>query len=128
DPAGPDDQGEVFEHQLLPGGVAREEDVVACAGQVHAVVDRPLIDAVVVAGNHHHRPAEPAQLSDRAFHRLVADPGAVEQVSGDEHDVDVAVHGRPHDRLQTGHRRLVACNVDVGGVEHPNHGPGPRCT
>ena len=55
---------EVLEHDFLSRGIADEMDVFPGERQVSTAIDGMFVDAVVVAGDHHDRPSEPAQLAD----------------------------------------------------------------
>ena len=83
------------------------------------MVDRPLVEDVVVPGDHHDGQREAVELGDGPVEQRVGDPRVVEQVAGDEHRVDLLAQ-REVDRL--GERRLlapavVAREMAVGGVE-----------
>ena len=83
------------------------------------MVNGPLVEDVVIAGDHHDGQRETIELRHGPVEQRVGDTRVIEQVAGDEHRVDL-FRERQVDRL--GERRLlapavVAREMAVGGVE-----------
>ena len=81
----------------------------------------------MVAGDDHHRAAYPLQLRQGEPHGLLADPRIVEEVAGDQHDIDVELIGFSDDGPEAFHRRGIPGDMDIRCVQHPNLAPAAGC-
>ena len=106
--ASPDLQIQVGKGQGLPVRVADEPHVAAGGVEVMATVDAIRLQAVVIARQDDGRTVQAAQLVLRKVHGLVIDAVVIEQVAGNEYQVDVEIQRAVDDGLEpaVGRRRL----------------------
>jgi hypothetical protein len=128
--APPDDRVQLGQLDGLAVEPANQVNVARTGGEVIAIVDRVAAEHVVVAGQDHDGLGEPRELAAHERDGIVADAVVIEQIAGDQQEVDLiaqrAVDDAPeHAPLALAVRRLlpsvtvaVALEVDVGGVQH----------
>ena len=109
---------------------AEHVDMACPGGEVVPVVDGIRGQHVVVAGQDDDRLAQPRQLAPHEGDGLVGNPVVIEEIAGDQQQVDLVGQGPIDDArpdasaarampgLGGGVAAAVAVEVDVGGVQH----------
>lgn len=116
---GPHGQAQLFEHQMGPRGVVEEVDVTPSVAESNPVIDRSIVENVVVARGHEDGDIHPGKLGQGVVDVGPVDSGVIEQVADDEQCVGGMLNGRvDHCRqaLQPLRGVMVVADVNVGGV------------
>src|SRR5437660_1441025 len=135
--AAPHDRVERREVDGLPVQLADQMHVARARGEVVPVVDRVRAQHVVVSGQDDDRLAKPRELSPHELDGLVGRAVVIEEIAGDQEQVDLVAQRSIDDALERAPFALavrgllarvtvaVALEVDIGGVKD-SQGPSRR--
>ena len=128
--AAPHDRIELGKLDRLAVELADHVDVARPGREVVPVVDGVRPQRVVVAGQDDHRLAQPIELGPHERDGLVGHAVVIEEVAGDQQQIDLVGQGAVDDALEDAPAALevrglllrpsvaVAVEMDVGGVKH----------
>jgi hypothetical protein len=123
-------QDEVVFGQVMPfaAGMSHEQQIGASPRQVDLAIDGLRVQAIMVPGDHDHRAAGTPNLLDGEIDHIARRSIRVEEVSGDEQQVNIFPDGDIDDRAEglMGHGTVMVrvlggpividIEMDVGGV------------
>src|SRR5262245_23477033 len=134
-PAAPHDRVELGKVDRLAVKPADHMDVVRSGREVVAIVDRVRAEHIVVSGQDDDRLMEARELAAHEIDGLVGYAVVIEEVAGDQEQIDLIMERPVDDALEYAPAALagrgllprspiaVAFEVDVGGVKHSQGTP-----